>query len=187
MKLLLKLDPRTTTNELHRGMIILKVSDIYKSNVLNFVNEILSGRCPEPFRCYFQYRRETYDMRRKHQLNVPSTRICLGDKAVRVYEASLWNDTSNIMAKYHFKKCYRKQLKKIYISNYTVDKNTCVSNYSRIIKLTRARFRSLPVGPALAAADHVNGCQLDELRLTWLPPAMFHHWSRKLLCVTCDM
>ena len=62
------------------------------------------------------------DMRRKHQqLNVPSTRICLGDKAVRVYGALLWNNTSNIMAKYHFKKCYRKQLKKIYISNYTVD------------------------------------------------------------------
>ena len=121
MKLLLKLDPRTPTNELHRGMNILKVSDIYKSNVLNFVNEILSGRCPEPFRCYFQYKRETYDMRRKHQLNVPSTRICLGDKAVRVYGASLWNNTSNIMAEYHFKKCYRKQLNKIYISNYTVD------------------------------------------------------------------
>ena len=49
MKLLLKLDPKTPTDELHRGMNILKVSDIYKSNVLNFVNEILSGRCPEPF------------------------------------------------------------------------------------------------------------------------------------------
>ena len=69
----------------------------------------------------FNIKMEMYDMRRKHQLNVPSTRICLGDKAVRVYGASLWNNTINIMAKYHFKKCYQKQLKKIYISNYTVD------------------------------------------------------------------
>ena len=55
---------------------------------------------------------------RKHKLNIPSNRICPGDKAVRVYGATLW---SNSMAQYHCNKCYRKPLNEIYISNYTVD------------------------------------------------------------------
>ena len=38
----------------------------------------------------------------------------------------------------------------------------------------RARSRFLPVRIVLAAAIHVYGCQLDEVRLPWLPPAMNH-------------
>ena len=121
MKLLLILDHKTATNELHGDMNISKASDIYQSNILNFVNEILAGRCPESFQHYSQYKRETYDMRHKHQLQIPSSRICLGNTAARIYGASLWNKTSNIVAQCHFKKCHGKQFKKFYISKYTVD------------------------------------------------------------------
>ena len=44
MKLLLRLRRMTPTKELHMHLTILKVSDIYKSNVLSFFKEILSGR-----------------------------------------------------------------------------------------------------------------------------------------------
>ena len=47
MKLLLRLRRMTPTNELHMHLNILKVTGIYKSNVLSFVNEILSGRSPD--------------------------------------------------------------------------------------------------------------------------------------------
>ena len=59
-------------------------------------------------------------MRYKHQLQIPS-RIGIGNTAVRVYGSSLWNKTSNIIAQYHFKKCYWKQLKKFSLSKYTVN------------------------------------------------------------------
>ena len=50
MKYILRLDPKTPTNELHRYMNIL----IYKRNILSFLNEILAGRCPKSFKHYFQ-------------------------------------------------------------------------------------------------------------------------------------
>ena len=39
-------------------MGISKVLDIHKSYILNFVNEILTGRCAESFKHYFQYKRD---------------------------------------------------------------------------------------------------------------------------------
>ena len=75
MKSFLGLDPETPTNEVYSGMNNLKVSAIYIGNIRYFINEISSGSSPEPFRCYFQCKWETYDMRRKHQLNIPSSRM----------------------------------------------------------------------------------------------------------------
>ena len=62
-------------------------------------------------------------MRRKQQFNYrfASPRICLGDTAVRIYGAPVWNKTSNINAQYNFKNCYGKQPKKFDISKYTAD------------------------------------------------------------------
>ena len=43
-----------------------------------------------------------------------------------------------------------------------------------LLKCTRARSRTPPIGTVLAAAIHVYGCQLDVLWLPWLPLAMYH-------------
>ena len=134
MKLLLRLRRKTPTNELHMHLNILKVSDIYKSNVLSFVNEILSGRSPDIFKNYFILKNNQYDMRRKGQLNVPPCRTQICDKAVRVFGASQWNRLEKCMLQYRFKKCFEKQLLKYYMSRYNVwillDANTnrCESN-----------------------------------------------------------
>ena len=48
LKLLLNLNRRTPTTELHKTLSTLKVEDIFKSNILSFVNECRSGRC-SPF------------------------------------------------------------------------------------------------------------------------------------------
>ena len=120
MKLLLRLRRMTPTNELHMHLNILKVSDIYKSNVLSFVNEILSGRSPDIFKNYFILKNNQYDMRRKGQLNVPPCRTQICDKAVRVFGASQWNRLETCMLQYRFKKCFKKQLLKYYLSRYNV-------------------------------------------------------------------
>ena len=59
---------------------------LYKSNVLSFVNEILSG-WSDLFQNYFILKNNQYDMRRKGQLNIPPCRTQICDKAVRVFEA----------------------------------------------------------------------------------------------------
>ena len=134
IKLLLRLRRMTPTNELDMHLNILKVSDIYKSNVLSFVNEILSGRSPDIFKNYFILKNNQYDMRRKVQLNVPPCRTQICDKAVRVFGASQWNRLEKCMLQYRFKKCFKKQLLKYYLPRYNVwillDANTkrCVSN-----------------------------------------------------------
>ena len=52
LKLLLKLDRRTFTNQLHRDLSLLKVSDIHAVSLLCFVNKCRAARCPETF-CKF--------------------------------------------------------------------------------------------------------------------------------------
>ena len=132
---------------------------------MNFVNEILARRCTESFKHYFQYKRETYFMRRKHQLQIPYFKICLGD---RIYDASLWNETSNIMPQNHFKKCYRKHYKKFHISKYTVEWNTHSLTYSGTDpKPSQLALSWLQLFMSTVAST-------NELRLPWLPPAMYH-------------
>ena len=107
MKLLLRLRGMTPTNELHMHLNILKVSDIYKSNVLSFVNEILSGRSPDIFKNCFILKNNQYDMHRKGQLNVPPCLKQICDKAVRVFGASQWNRLKKCMLQYRFKNVLR--------------------------------------------------------------------------------
>ena len=91
MKMLLKLDRRTSTNYLHEMLNICKVNDIYVCSLLNFVNDVLCGRCPDVFKNYFEFRRNVYDVRRKGQVKIPAARLPFGDKAVRIQGGSLWN------------------------------------------------------------------------------------------------
>ena len=61
MKLLLRLRRTTPTNELYMHLNILKLSDIYKSNVFSFLNTIRSGRCPDIYKNYFILKNKQYD------------------------------------------------------------------------------------------------------------------------------
>ena len=102
MKLLLRLRQMTPTNELHMHLNILKVSDNYKSNILSFVNEILSGRSPDAFMNYLILKKNNqYGMRRKGQLNVPPCRTRICDRAV--FDASLWNRLEKCMLQHGLK------------------------------------------------------------------------------------
>ena len=121
-------------------------------------------------------------MRGKHQLQIPSSPICLGDTAVRIYGTSLWNKTSNITTQYHLTKCHRKQLKTFYISNLHRTKIR-IQIIAELLKRTRSCSRSLPDGTVSTASNHVFGCQIDEFHLPWLQKGIYHLTS--FVC-TCD-
>ena len=53
LKLLLRLDPYTSTNMLHSGLNILKVKDLYDTSLLLFVHANLQGDCPAAVKNYF--------------------------------------------------------------------------------------------------------------------------------------
>ena len=71
LKLLLKLDRRTSTNQLHRDLSLLKVSDIHAVSLLCFVNKCRAARCPETFCNYYQVRQTERELRNNDHLEVP--------------------------------------------------------------------------------------------------------------------
>ena len=87
MKMLLKLDRRTLTNYLHKKLNICNINDIYVCCLINFINVVLYGRCPDIFKNYFEFRSYVYYVRRKEQVKIPAARLPFGGKAVRIHGA----------------------------------------------------------------------------------------------------
>ena len=54
LKLILRRHPRTSTNELHSNMKILKVEDIYTYSLSLFVHDCLHSNCPHPYTVILQ-------------------------------------------------------------------------------------------------------------------------------------
>ena len=77
----------TPTDEIHKNMTLLKVSDIYECTVLTFVNDIMMKRCPNSMQQYYQKRRNVYDVRVKDQLIVLRLRRCLKGRLRKHYIA----------------------------------------------------------------------------------------------------
>ena len=117
MKMLLKLDRRTSTDYLHKILNICKANDIYLCCLLNFVNDVLCGRCSDVFKNYFKFRRNVYDVRWKGQVKIPAARLPFGDKAVRIHGASLWNKLHISVVPFRLKKCFKKKVKIFLIQN----------------------------------------------------------------------
>ena len=60
LKYLMLLDIRTRTDFLHTSLNTMKLEDIHKNNVLNFVNMGLMGKCPDIFNQYYQVKSTPY-------------------------------------------------------------------------------------------------------------------------------
>ena len=118
LKLLLKLDYRTSTSLLHYNMILLKIADIHTVNILSFVNECRAGRNPDIFKNFFAVREATYDHRHKDRLFVPLTRTELGSSRCAILGAKLWNKYFDEVNQYLFKKSFRTRVAKSFITKY---------------------------------------------------------------------
>ena len=123
MKLILKLDMRTSTYYLHSTLKILKVEDIYLCNVVVFGNKCLSGHCPNIFKEYFKIKTSHYANRREGSLEVPTYRIDYGMRSVKVKGAVQWNRLHKNLHQYRFKKCLKRELINYYIKRYMENTN----------------------------------------------------------------
>ena len=68
------------------------MENIYKYNILNFVNKCVMGRIPENFKTYYKTKVVPYATRSKGSLDVIPCRTVYGSKAVKVNGALLWNN-----------------------------------------------------------------------------------------------
>ena len=118
LKLILKLDKFTSTNVLYRNMKILKIADVHVCNTLGVVNEMGSNRCPEIFKNYFKIKTNHNDLRTKNQMVIPPSRISLGDQAVRIKGASMWNKLDKDLLQYRFKTTLKQHLTQYYLKIY---------------------------------------------------------------------
>ena len=118
LKLLLQMDRLTPTNILHKNLNILKINDLYKCSILSFVNDTQIGKCPRIFEKYFHKKHSHYDLRQKGKLDIPPARLTLGDRAVRIKGAKLWNDIHKDLIPYKCKISLIRHLMKWYVSRY---------------------------------------------------------------------
>ena len=120
LKLLLKLDYRTSTSLIHYNVALLKIADIHVVNILSFVNECRAGRNPNIFKNYFTVPEATFNLRHKDRLFVPLTRTELGSSRCAILGAKLWNKYFDEVNPHLFKKSFRKRVTKSFIAKYTL-------------------------------------------------------------------
>ena len=114
LKLMLKLDRRTSTNQLHRNLSLLKVADIHTVSVLCFVNNCRAARCPETFCNYYQVRQTERELRNKDHLDVPWARTDMGLSSCNIKGARLWNENFPAVNTYLYKKMFQNKGNKIF-------------------------------------------------------------------------
>ena len=135
LKLLLKLDYRTSASLIHYNVALLKIADIHVVNILSFVNECRAGRNPEIFKNYFTVREATYNLRHKDRLFVPLTRTELGSSRCAILGAKLWNKYFDEVNPHLFKKIVSEASKKIFhckihsINDVNADMYLCMHVY----------------------------------------------------------
>ena len=117
LKLLLNFHCRIFTNELHQKLSLLKVVDIHTVNVLSFVNECRSGRCPTLFSSNYHVREAGYELRQNSRLHVPIARTDIDQGSCKIKGARLWNGKFNLVIIYCIKS-FRKTITKHFIETY---------------------------------------------------------------------
>ena len=104
LKLLSNVDHRISTNELHQQPSLWKVVDIHIVNVLSFVNECRSCRCPTLFSIYYHVRETGYKPKQSDRLHVPMARTNIGQSSYKIKGARSWKNKFNIVSYHLYKK-----------------------------------------------------------------------------------
>ena len=118
LKLILQLDRRTGTNQLHSLLNIAKVNDVYTIKVLNFVNNCLSKKNPAIFDDYFSFKATAYNLRVKDSLEVKKHRTPFGSFGTEIQGAILWNKYRLEIRKYKLERSFKHNFTKFIIARY---------------------------------------------------------------------
>ena len=86
---------KVPSEPLYKKLDILKVSDVFNMNILNFVYDSLNKINPEQFHTYYNYlpnTRNTAAVRNKN-LTIPVSRtVTYGLKSIKYVGSKLWNE-----------------------------------------------------------------------------------------------
>ena len=122
IKLLLNLNWQSSTNYIHKYLHILKISDIYKVAILEFVHDCHNNRTPSTFQNYFQQGQTHYNTRQTGNLRPNYARLTLGSTCVKNQGARLWNEIHHVTRGMDNRKQFKKSIAKDIILNY----NACL-------------------------------------------------------------
>ena len=110
---------RFSTNDLHRELNILKISDVYKCSLLNIVHKWKNNNLPLALNNMFSYKTVVRETRQGTSLIIPKFRTTIGSSAVNIQAARLWGmvpeDKSNIINTNTF----RRRMAQSFISQYS--------------------------------------------------------------------
>ena len=117
IKPLLKLDRHTSTNQLHRDLSLLKVSDIHAVSFLCFV-KCRATKCPETFCNYYQVRQIERELRNNDYLEVPMARTDINLNSCNIKGARLWDEHFEAINSHLYKLCFKANVTKYFIEKY---------------------------------------------------------------------
>ena len=120
LKVLYKLPYRTSTNDMHYKLKVLKVEDIYKSRILKFVYESINGLSIIQFQNHYHHYNNTHHhyTRNRNILYAPRTKTKYGESTLKYKGCIFWNELRKKNQKckslYTFKKAIRHFLIDVY-------------------------------------------------------------------------
>ena len=124
LKVLLKKDYRYSTNELHKSLDVLKVSDIADQEIIAFVHKYFSNNLPPVFTDYFetlahQHQRNTRNG--QNLLHIPNYRSDIAGSSVKISGAKIWNNLDSNLKNIPKVKPFKKKFKLLRISSYNLN------------------------------------------------------------------
>jgi hypothetical protein len=117
LKLILRLERRTSTNVLHNNLHLLKVKDIHKVKIILFVQKCILGKCPSSFINYFNYRDGPYNLRHS-LLDIPRSLTTMGSLCIFRYGAQLWNNLGEHIKQKQTQLNFKNFLINFYVTHY---------------------------------------------------------------------
>ena len=120
LKILFHKDWYTPTDILHKDLCLLKVSDIFKLKVNQFVHKHKLGQLPKVFDSYFTDNTNIHDhnTRQSHNLHLPRTQTQSGQQTIKITGVKLYNALPNIVKSINTIKAFCTKVKKLYYTNY---------------------------------------------------------------------
>ena len=116
VKVLLNRSYRFSTNTLHNDMKILKVDDLYKTEVLSFVYSFINNKLPSVFNNYFKTLRECHAVNTRHSQYMlwdPMIKTKIGRGSIKQKGVQLWNGIDNNLKECSNIKLFRNAFKNI--------------------------------------------------------------------------
>ena len=122
LRVLTKKDRMYSTNKIHNDLELLKINDIYESEVLSFVYNCVNNNVPDALRHYFTMLSDTHNVNtrnKNHILHDPCLKSKIGRLSVKQKGVQLWNKVDKSLKKSEDSKAFRKKIKDTLLT-YTV-------------------------------------------------------------------